>query len=66
MKVGDLIRWCDWESTGGMTTPNDGMGIIISAVHSEGTLPTLFEVMTFSGELIEEYSDELEIIKIKE
>ena len=63
IKVGDIVRWTDWQSAAGWDVPREVVGLVINKVHEELiACPSVFEVMTSSGELLREYSDELEKI----
>ena len=57
MKVGQLVVYTDWESTGGFGKPTDVVGIIVDIPESK-TLPPLIEVMIPSGPIVI-HSDEV-------
>ena len=61
IKVGRLVKYIDWDSTGGFAPPYAVLGLVIN-VH-EYTCPHEVEILTLAGDLVYQYEDELEIVQ---
>lgn len=60
MKVGQLVKYVDYDAGGGFAPAPENMGLIVS-IHPAETCPRAAEVLLFDGTVITEWEDELEV-----
>jgi hypothetical protein len=62
MKIGQLVKVVDWDSSGGFATPDEFIGLVVGVVFDD-QIPPVLEVLLENGTIYKQYADELELVK---